>query len=119
MPIDPSENPALETAFQRLDAEAFAHLLREHPGTLLLDARDANAYAHGHLDGAIRLDGCNHEQMLIAQSRERRVAVYCYHGKSSQFYAQMFIDFGFRHVCDLVGGHEAWSEFLRIKEAAS
>jgi rhodanese-related sulfurtransferase len=33
--------------------------------------------------------------------------IYCYHGNASQNWAQMFADFGFTDVCDLIGGHAA------------
>jgi rhodanese-related sulfurtransferase len=96
-------------AFARLDVPAARRWLAEHPDALVLDARDAANHAAARLPGARRLDGRNHETLLVGEPRQRPVFVYCYHGNASQAYAQMFADFGFHTVADLVGGHEAWA----------
>jgi rhodanese-related sulfurtransferase len=94
--------------FQRLNAAQAREWLAAHPDALLLDARAAEHHAAGNLPGSVRLDGRNHEMMLMREPRSRPVFIYCYHGNASRTYAQMFSDFGFREVCDLAGGHEAW-----------
>jgi rhodanese-related sulfurtransferase len=96
------------TAFQRLSAQDTPAWLDAHPTALLLDARDIQHHAHGHLAGSLRLDGRNHEVLLQHEARSRPVFIYCYHGHASRSYAQMFVDFGFRTVADLIGGWEAW-----------
>lgn len=94
--------------FCRLQAGDVPAWLRAHPDALCLDARDAPAHANGHLPGSMRLDGRNHEVLLLRAPRARPVFIYCYHGHASQAYAQMFRDFGFTIVCDLIGGWAAW-----------
>jgi rhodanese-related sulfurtransferase len=79
------------------------------PQALVLDARDALRHAEGHLEGALRLDGRNHERLLLSEPKVRPVLIYCYHGHASQTYAQMFSDFGFTEVADLIGGWAAWA----------
>lgn len=95
-------------SFQRLNAAQARDWLAAHPEALVLDARSAEHHAAACLPGAVRLDGRNHELLLMHESRARPVFIYCYHGNASQTYAQMFADFGFKRVVDLVGGHEAW-----------
>jgi rhodanese-related sulfurtransferase len=101
-------------AFQRLTPTQAVTWLAAHPDALVLDARDARSHHAGCLIGptgpAIRLDGRNHEDLLQRESRRRPVFVYCYHGNASQTYAQMFADFGFATVADLIGGHQAWQQ---------
>ncbi|MEY4417495.1 MAG: hypothetical protein RIQ53_4788 [Pseudomonadota bacterium] len=101
------------TDAHRLDAAAAARWLDDHPDALVLDARDARVHALGHIRGArgqvLRLDGRNHEHLLMREPRERPVLVYCYHGNASQTYAGMFRDFGFTQVRDLIGGFEHWA----------
>jgi rhodanese-related sulfurtransferase len=92
----------------RLRADEVSAWRDRHPDALCLDARDAQAHAAGHLPGSLRLDGRNHEELLLAQPRSRPVLIYCHHGNASQTYAQMFRDFGFTTVCDLVDGWAAW-----------
>lgn len=96
--------------FQRLSAQNTPAWLAAHPTALLLDARDALHHAHGHMPGSLRLDGRNHEALLLRENKQRPVFIYCYHGNSSRSYAQMFVDFGFRTVADLIGGWEAWEK---------
>jgi rhodanese-related sulfurtransferase len=97
-----------ERSFQRLSAVQARGWLAAHTDALRLDARDARDFDAGHLAGSVRLDGRNHEALLLRQPKSRPVFVYCYRGHASQTYARMFGDFGFQTVCDLIGGHEAW-----------
>lgn len=94
--------------FRRLAAHELPAWLAARPDALRLDAREAQHHAQGHLGGSLRLDGRNHERLLLAERRTRPVFVYCYHGHASRTYAQMFVDFGFREVADLIGGWQAW-----------
>ncbi len=96
------------TRFQRLRAADLVGWLQAHPDTLILDARDERHHAQSHLAGSLRLDGRNHEHLLMHEPRSRPVFIYCYHGNASQTYAHMFIDFGFERVADLIGGWDAW-----------
>lgn len=91
----------------RVDGEQARAWLAARPHALVLDARDATHHANGHWPGSIRLDGRNHETLLMREPRERPVFIYCYHGNASQTWAQTFVDFGFREVADLVGGWPA------------
>lgn len=105
--------------FQRLSAQDVPAWLAAHPQALLLDARDAQHHAQGHLEGCLRLDGRNHEPLLMREPKSRPVFVYCYHGNASRSYAQMFVDFGFHEVADLIGGWEAWQKAGRTPAAAA
>lgn len=96
--------------FQRLRAADVPQWLAEHPQALILDARDERSHDKGHMDGSFRLDGRNHDRLLMREAKERPVFIYCYHGNSSQTYADMFVDFGFKLVADLIGGWEAWQQ---------
>lgn len=98
----------MTTPFTRLTAAELPAWLARHPQALRLDARDSQRHAQGHLTGALRLDGRNHERLLLSEPKSRPVLVYCYHGNASQTYAQMFADFGFAEVADLIGGWAAW-----------
>jgi len=102
-----------EPRFKRLSAAQAVGWLAANPQALVLDARDARHHQIGHISGAagqvLRLDGRNHEPLLLREDKARPVFVYCYHGNASQTYAQMFADFGFASVVDLIGGFDAWA----------
>lgn len=104
-------------SFQRLSAPDLPAWLAAHPDALLLDAREAQHHAKGHLSGCLRLDGRNHEPMLMRERKDRPVFIYCYHGNASRSYAQMFVDFGFDEVADLIGGWEAWQKQVASPDA--
>jgi rhodanese-related sulfurtransferase len=103
--------------FQRLSAADAATWLAAHPEALRLDAREAQHHAQGHLGGSLRLDGRNHEALLMREAKTRPVFIYCYHGNASQTYAQMFVDFGFAQVADLLGGWQAWQQHSATLDA--
>jgi rhodanese-related sulfurtransferase len=96
-----------EPSYQRLAPQQLRDWLATRPGALVLDAREARHHAHSHLASSLRLDGRNHERLLLAEPKQRPVLVYCYHGNASQTWASMFRDFGFADVADLVGGWAA------------
>jgi rhodanese-related sulfurtransferase len=96
--------------FQRLTASDASTWLAANPEALILDARDARHHEQGHMQGSLRLDGRNHERLLMTTPKDKPVFIYCYHGNSSQTYAEMFVDFGFAVVADLIGGWEAWHQ---------
>ena len=97
-----------DKSFLRLTVAQAPQWLAARPGALVLDAREARHHDAGHLPGSLRLDGRNHERLLLREPKSRPVFIYCYHGNASQTYAQMFADFGFAEVADLIGGYEAW-----------
>ena len=105
--------------FQRLTAPQTPTWLAAHPGALVLDAREAQHHAHGCLSGSLRLDGRNRERLLVREPKDRPVFIYCYHGHASRSYAQMFADFGFHEVADLIGGWGAWQQHVATSAPAS
>lgn len=93
--------------FQRLTPAQAGAWLQARPDALILDAREARHHAMSHLAGCTRLDGRNHETLLMRERKSRPVFIYCYHGNASQTWAGMFTDFGFTEVADLIGGWSA------------
>lgn len=78
--------------FQALTAEAAPHRqsrlvtldtfneMRADEDTLIIDARSAQAYAMGHLEGAVNLNFSDFTEEKLAQvigSKERRILIYC------------------------------------------
>ncbi|CAM3354137.1 ankyrin repeat domain-containing protein [Polaromonas hydrogenivorans] len=94
--------------FRRLTLAELGAWQGQRPNALLLDARDADSHARNGWPGAVFLGRHNQDQLLLRTERRQPVLIYCYHGNASQTWAQMFADFGFTDVCDLVGGHAAW-----------
>lgn len=108
--------------FMRINVTAARQLL-SRPELLLLDVRDQKCHAQSHLESALHVTRASLDELLIKTKRSRPVLIYCYHGHSSQTYAQMFADFGFNEVYSLDGGFEAWRaahpELIEVRPTVS
>lgn len=54
--------------------------MRADPGTLVIDARSAEAFALGHIDGAINLNFSDFTEEKLAKvigGKDRRILIYC------------------------------------------
>lgn len=96
------------TSYSRIDVTQARQLL-EDPDTVVFDVRDARSFASSHIEKARHMTSATVGEAIALTPRKTPVLIYCYHGISSQTYAQMFVDFGFRNVFSLDGGYEAWS----------
>jgi rhodanese-related sulfurtransferase len=102
-----------DKTFKRLATNELAQWFTENDDVLILDARDPASFAAGSIQTSVRLDGRNHEALIMQTPRTRPVFIYCYKGNASQTYAQQFADFGFKNVADLIGGWEALQNALK------
>ncbi|MFG1377069.1 rhodanese-like domain-containing protein [Xanthobacter autotrophicus] len=93
--------------FRRIGVEEAASIVGEGKA-LLLDVRDANSYAAGHVAGARHITFSALSDIIGATPKAQPVVIYCYHGNASQEYAQTLSDFGFAAVFSVDGGYEAW-----------
>ena len=95
------------TPFRRIDTRT-AEDLFSRSDLVVLDARDAGSFATSHLNGAQPISSANLSALVGGTAKTKPILIYCYHGNSSQEYAQTFSDFGFGEVYSLDGGYEAW-----------
>ncbi|NNL67619.1 MAG: rhodanese-like domain-containing protein, partial [Myxococcales bacterium] len=81
---------------------------RDH---LLLDVRDADEWAVGHVDGARLLPLPELEGRIdeLSEWKARPVIVHCRTGPRARRAAQRLLDAGFEDVSVLAGGIEAWA----------
>lgn len=86
---------------------------------LLLDVRDANSYAAGHVAGARNMAFGNLGDIIGTTPKAQPVVIYCYHGNASQEYAQALSDFGFSDVTSVDGGYEAWFNHAQAQQSAA
>jgi rhodanese-related sulfurtransferase len=97
-----------QRTFRRLTLAELGAWQGQRPNALVLDARDADSHAKNGWPGSVFLGRHNQDELLLRTTRRQPVLIYCYHGNASQDLAQMFADFGFTDVSDLIGGHTAW-----------
>lgn len=92
--------------FQRIDPVT-AQQLRQN-GAVLVDIRDPQSFASGHIRGARHLDNHSLADFIAAADFDAPLVVVCYHGNSSQSAAAYLAHQGFAEVYSLDGGFELW-----------
>jgi len=79
-------------------------------GTVLLDVREPEEFAHGHIPGALNIPQAELAMRLEELPPGREVVVACQAGYRSRRAAQFLIQMGFERVRTLAGGTAAWEE---------
>ncbi len=76
--------------------------------TTMVDIRDLNSFAQGHIAGAQSVSDENIDNFLKETDKKTPLICYCYHGISSQRAASFFAGQGFKEVYSIDGGWEKW-----------
>lgn len=103
---------------RELTIDDFDELVENHEDLLLVDVREADEYARGHLPGALlvprgTLEGAADRAYRthlprLDEARERNVVLYCQNGARSALAADTLQQMGFTRVYHLAGGCELW-----------
>jgi rhodanese-related sulfurtransferase len=94
-------NPHVE----EIDIKTLAH----RPGdALVLDVREPEEYAHGHVPGALNLPQAELATRMNELARDRPIITVCQVGARSRRAAQFLAQMGFERVSTTAGGTEAW-----------
>lgn len=94
--------------FQRIAPEQARPLLQQ--GAQLVDIRDPQSFAAGHMIGAVHLDNYSLPDFIAGADFDKPLVVVCYHGNSSQSAAAYLAHQGFAEVYSLDGGFELWRQ---------
>ncbi|PPD23122.1 MAG: hypothetical protein CTY18_04795 [Methylomonas sp.] len=105
------------TTWRRITVAEAQNLCGSRADLMLFDARDQAAYQQHHLEGAQFLAEANLEHFLFNIPKTMPLLIYCYHGNTSQTYAKIFADFGFKEIYDLIDGYEAWRRHALVAPA--
>jgi len=92
---------------------SFAHITvadvaAKREDLVVVDIRDPQSFANGHMPGAQHLSNDNFAMFLDSTPKDAPVVVVCYHGISSQQAAEVIAQQGFSEVYSMDGGFEAW-----------
>ena len=102
--------------FKHLSCDQLARWLHERPEAVnVIDIRDQNSFAHGHIETAQHIDNNSVASYLASADLKKPLVVCCYHGNSSQGAAEYFSDQGFEETYSLDGGFEEWRSIPRFK----
>jgi rhodanese-related sulfurtransferase len=86
-------------------------VMQDHPGTVLVDCREPNEFALGHIPGAMLLPrGVLEQNIERAVPRDRKVIIYCASGNRSALAADVLQQMGYTDVASMAGGIRAWAD---------
>ncbi len=93
----------------QLDAAAVTRLIN-HEGALLIDIREADAYARGHILNAVNIPEKEIHKRLgkLASHKDKPVILCCNSGTTTGRAASAMKEAGFTRVSSLKGGIMAW-----------
>ncbi len=103
--------------FSRIDPQQ-AQQLRSQ-GAVVVDIRDPQSFAQGHISGSQHLDNHSLPDFIAAADLDAPLIVTCYHGHSSQSAAAYLAHQGFSAVYSLDGGFELWQSLYPQDTARS
>jgi rhodanese-related sulfurtransferase len=99
----------LTTLPDEVDVETVA-AIRQNPGVYLLDVREPDEYAAGHIPGITLIPMGEVASRLAELPRDKEIIVTCRTGNRSGQIADLLREQGFTNVHNMTGGIVAWEE---------
>ncbi len=93
---------------RQLSVSELKALIESGASMELVDVRTAWERALAKIEGSRLLDRAYHDALLLLD-RDTPIVFQCHHGIRSQQAAEYFRREGFRNLCNLDGGIDAWS----------
>lgn len=94
-------------SYKCISIEQAKDLINEGKATIL-DIRDPQSYALGHIENSIHATNNNVEEVVATTDKSKPLVIYCYHGNSSKSAAEYFFNMGFVKTYSVDGGYEVW-----------
>jgi rhodanese-related sulfurtransferase len=104
-----SSHPLPTQSLQTIDAHTLKQWLDQQVA-VLVDVREPNEYATGHIPGAILVPLSRFDSRKIPHSPNQKVVLYCRSGQRSAMAAQKLLHQGYREVAHLGNGIGAWAK---------
>ena len=89
---------------------ATVEAIRQNPGVYLLDVREPDEYAAGHIPGITLIPMGEVAARLAELPRDKEIIVTCRTGNRSSQVADLLREQGFTNVHNMTGGIVAWEE---------
>ena len=81
---------------------------------MLLDVREADEYANGHIPGAIHMSRGLLEFKLSndpnLSARDLKIVLYCKNSGRAALASKSLHEMGYMHVQSIAGGFDAWAQ---------
>ena len=108
----PNQTPRPEQSraaqIRQLSATELKALMESGTPFELVDVRTEDERAMALIEGARLLDRAYHDE-LLRMDPDTLIVFQCHHGIRSQQAAEYFQHHGFRNLCNVRGGIDAWS----------
>lgn len=101
---------AMLTTAARVAEVSVADVESRTPDAVVLDVREPEEYAHGHLPGAMNLPQAELATRLKEVPTEQRMYVVCQAGMRSLRVSQFLMQMGYTNVASMTGGTDAWRQ---------
>ena len=99
----------LTTLADSVDVDT-VHAIKDNPGVFLLDVREPDEYAAGHIPGITLIPMGEVAARLAELPRDKEIVVTCRTGNRSGQVADLLREQGFTNVHNMSGGIVAWEE---------
>lgn len=96
---------------QAVNCETLAKWQSSAGNIAIVDIRDEDVFAEGHIPGACLFDSLAFRKFAAAADRDMPLVIVCYRGRTSRHAAMWLIAEGFTQVYSLEGGMGAWRHF--------
>jgi molybdopterin/thiamine biosynthesis adenylyltransferase/rhodanese-related sulfurtransferase len=100
----------VKAEIDEVDAATTRELIESPDPPLLVDVRENEEWAEGHLPGAVHVPRGNLESRIeqVVPHRSRQLILYCAAGARSAFAAKTLEELGYENVSSLSGGFTDW-----------
>jgi phage shock protein E len=105
-------SPAVQHQQQQvplIEVAALKSLMAMHGRFLLVDVRQPEEYAQGHIDGAVLMPLDALPARVAELPRDVKLVVYCRSGHRSAQAVTLLLDRGYSRAVSLNGGYLAWT----------
>lgn len=103
----PTQTPP-STFYVNVTVTQAKSLIDLNPSLVILDVRTKSEYYVGHLINAKLIPHTELEDRLDELNKTDEILVYCRTDRRSNIAAQILVDYGFQHVCNMLGGITVW-----------
>lgn len=101
---------AAEVPFASVPLDVAAPLTRQAEPPLILDVREPEEFAAGHVPGALNVPLRQVRAWAADQPKDRPILVICQSGRRSLRASAELAELGFTQVTNVQGGFRAWRE---------
>lgn len=93
--------------YNSISVNEMDQLYRKKPNTKILDVREEDEYANGHIPGATSMPLSSFSEHLEDLDKDKNYHVICFSGSRSGMACQLLASSGYQ-ATNIIGGMSAW-----------